>query len=280
MDEPLLLPRLVQKWARDILGARGYMRALNGGPDRRVLQEIAILVEDGGRDETEIGAIFAQVAIRRGGLGEVLEELRKPARKPQAPSSRRAVAPSSHAGPGTASSSSSAFAHAGPAAGAARTRSSIPAQASVAAQQASSRSHLPSRQPAAPPASPTASSSPVRSQVPTAPMAPGSAQRALAASTAGSVLAYTTAEASKISALEHELGRVRFELHQSRRHAEELETLARELAARAVEDATRIQALEAVVLAIADGSGIGGDARQVHAAAIQRYLARFALKAS
>lgn len=227
MDEPLLLPRLVQKWARDILGARGYMRALNGGPDRRVLQEIAALVEEGTRDQSELAAIFSAVAVRRGGLGEVLAELRRPLRKQAAPRS---------ASSGAAASSMASGASVGAAAHTARTAGGT--------------------------------------------LVPGAAQRAAATATAGAARPASPAPqgpdlAASIRALEHELGRVRFELHQSRRHAEELETLARELAARAVEDATRIQALEAVVLAIADGSGIGADARQVHAASVQRYLARF-----
>lgn len=224
MDEPLLLPRLVQKWARDILGARGYMRALNGGPDRRVLQEIAALVEEGTRDSSEVTAIFSAVAVRRGGLGEVLAELRRPLRKEAAPrsASSGAAASSMASASGTASAVHSARSAGGT-------------------------------------------------------LAPGAAQRAAATATAGVPRPAPQAPdlTSSVRALEHELGRVRFELHQSRRQAEELETLARELAARAVEDATRIQALEAVVLAIADGSGIGADARQVHAAAVQRYLARF-----
>ncbi len=214
MDDSLLLPRLVQKWARDILGARGYMRALNGGPDRRVLQEIALCVEEGARDHNELNAIFAGVATRRGSLGEVLAELRRPAREPM------------------------------------RT----PVAAGVARQASGS-----------------------------GPLAPGAAQRAAASAPSSSARtaagpgasASSETTAAAVRTLEHELGRVRFELSQFRRTAEELETLARELAARAVEDATRIQALESVVLAIADGSGIGDDARRIHATATARYLARF-----
>ncbi len=186
-------PQYIHEWARELLGARGYIQAMNNSTDRRKLEQIAEGLASGAIDFSKARAVFSRASIRRQGLDQVYRELESPevmttAHGATAAHGRSAPAysavPSSHASPSTAP----------------------PRKVTVASEES--------------------------------------------------------------------VTRIQGELEAVRRHAREMENLLRELVQRAVMDATRIQGLETVVMAMAQNAGLGPACEETYANSTGDFLRR------
>lgn len=167
------LPRYIQNWTRELLGAHGCVRAFNTSTERRKIDTIVEAIESGKVTAPDVRAAFNRAAIsRKPSLDDVLKQLK---------------------GVG-----------------------------SGAVQRPAS----------AAPAAPAPTVPPV-----------------------------------EIQALQRELDALG-------RKVNDLEELTRALTERAVLDAVRIQGLESVIMAMANGSGIGPDAERVYRQATSQYLSR------